>query len=326
MKADTTIVVRDSAELVAVLPFLMGYHPHEAAALVGMRGGRLDFGACFDLPPPDLDDADLQLAAADAAVTALRQAPDHVVIIGYGPPERVTHVVLRVAEALQVVGVRINDVLRVHEGRWWSYACDDQDCCPAEGTPCLPPDSAVAAEATFRGQVALPSRRDLVAQLSPVEGPERAAMIVATERARSRFDGLLDGPGAGKRIRQAGRLAVREAEKRYRSGGVLTDAETAWLGVLLSDLAVEDYAVDRTGPHEWRAGLWTDVLRRVEPVHVPAPACLLGLTAWQLGRGAVARVAVDRALAAEPGHEFAGMLHQLLGFAISPETVRRWRR
>ncbi|WP_433792761.1 DUF4192 domain-containing protein [Actinoplanes sp. CA-252034] len=326
MRADTTLVVRTSAELVAVLPFLMGYHPHETVALVGMRDGRIEFGACFDLPPPDIDESDLRIGTRDVAAGVLRQEPELVVIVGYGPPERITRVVLRIAEVLQTVGVRIDDVLRVHEGRWWSYVCDDQECCPAEGTPCLPSDSVIAAEATYRGQVALPSRRDLVAQVSSVDGPARLAMTAATDRARSRFNGLLEADGATKRIRQAGRLAVREAEKRYRSGGVLTDAETAWLGVLLTDLSVEDYAVDRTGEQEWRAGLWTDVLRRVERVYVPAPACLLGFTAWQLGRGSLARVAVDRALEVEPGHELAGMLHQLLGFAISPAMVRRWRR
>ncbi|MEU8655553.1 DUF4192 domain-containing protein [Actinoplanes philippinensis] len=326
MRADTTLVVNNSAELVAVLPFLMGYHPHETVALVGMRDGRIDFGACFNLPPPDIAETDLRSETREVAAGILRQEPELLVIVGYGPPERITPVVLRIAEVLQTVGVRIDDVLRVHEGRWWSYACEDRECCPAEGTPCLPPDSVIAAEATYRGQVALPSRRDLVAQVASLGGPVRVAMTAATERARKRFNGLLEGEGATKRIRQAGRLAVREAEKRYRSGGILTDAETAWLGVLLTDLAVEDYAVDRTGEHEWRVSLWTDVLRRVEPVYVPAPACLLGFTAWQLGRGALARVAVDRALDAEPGHELAGMLHQLLGFAISPAVVRRWRR
>jgi hypothetical protein len=326
MKADTTLVVRDSADLVAVLPYLMGYHPHESIALVGMRGGRLDFGACFDLPPPDLDESELRLGAREVSAAVVRQEPDLVVIVGYGPPERITPLALRITEVLQAVGIRVDDVLRVHDGRWWSYVCDEPSCCPAEGTPCLPPDSVIATEATYLGQVALPSRRDLVAQLSPVDGPARTAMTVATQRARSRLDGLREGDGAAKRIRQAGRLAVREAEKRYRSGAVLTDAETAWLGVLLCDRSVEDYAVDRVGPQEWRAGLWTDVLRRVEPLYVPAPACLLGFTAWQLGRGALARVAVDRALDTEPGHQLAGMLHQLLGFAISPDMVRRWRR
>ena len=40
------------------------------------------------------------------------------------------------------------------------------------------------------------------------------------------------------------------------------------------------------------------MLRRVEPAYVPAPACLLAFAAWRAGQGALARVAVDRALAA----------------------------
>jgi hypothetical protein len=322
----TDFAVRNFSELVAAVPFLLGYHPHHAVAVVGMRDKVLDFGACFDLPPPEMDEASARAEFGEVAEAIHRQAPDAVVLIGYGPPDRVTPAVLRLAEALLALGVRIDDALRVHEGRWWSYACDNRECCPPEGTPCLPPDSVIAAEATYRGQVALPSRSELIAQVAPVEGPARRAMTAATERARSRFADMVSGSADLKRIRRAGRLAVREAEKRYRSGGVLTDDETAWLGVLLADPGLEDFAVDRVGPQDWRARLWTDVVRRVEPVHVPAPACLLGFTAWMLGRGSLARVAVDRALDAEPGHELADLLHRLLGFAISPEMVRGWRR
>ena len=318
MKADCSLLVTSPSELVAALPFLLGYHPHDSVALIGRRGSDLDFGACFDLPPAGLDEDTARSAAQEVAIGVVRQEPEAVVLVGYGTRRRVTPAVLRVAEALRAVGVRIDDAIRVHEGRWWSYLCEQPRCCPPEGNRCLPSDSVIAAEATFLGQVALPSRRDLVAQVAAVEGPARAAMVAATEAARRRFGELLTGDRDTKRIRQAGRAAVRGAEKRYRSGSALTDDETAWLGVLLADTAVEDYALDRCGRQEWRVRLWTDVLRRVEPVYVPAPACLLGFTAWQLGRGPLARVAVDRATAAEPGHELAGMLHQLLGFGISP--------
>ncbi|GIE32021.1 hypothetical protein Ait01nite_050660 [Actinoplanes italicus] len=324
MKAE--FAIRNFSELIAAVPFLLGYHPHSAVTVVGMRDQVIDFGACFDLPPPDLGEAATRAEFGDVAATIHRQAPETVVIIGYGPSGLITPAVLRTAEALLALGMHIDDVLRVHEGRWWSYACDKRDCCPPEGTPCLPPDSVIATEATYRGEVALPSRADLIALVAPVDGAARQAMTAATDRARSRFADLVTESVDSKRLRREGRLAVREAEKRYRSGGTLTDDETAWLGVLLADPKLEDYAVDRAGPQEWRIRLWTEVLRRVEPVHVPAPACLLGYTAWMLGRGALARVAVDRALAAEPGHELSDLLHRVIGFAISPELVRRLRR
>ncbi|MEV0899563.1 DUF4192 domain-containing protein [Actinoplanes sp. NPDC049802] len=316
MTADCPLVVRTPAELLALLPYLLGYHPHDSIALIGLHGRDLDFGACFDLPPPDRGEE----AARDVAGAVARQRADAVVIVGYGPPRRVTPIALHVTEALRAAGVRIDDVLRVDGGRWWSYLCEDPGCCPPEGSACLPPDSVIAAEATYLGQVALPSREDLIAQVAAVQGPAREGMVAATERARSRFPGLLNDV---RRIRRAGRLAVREAEKRYRSGAALTDDEVAWLGALLTDRVVEDYALDRTSAHHWRVRLWTDVVRRVEPAYVPGPACLLGFAAWRMGWGPLARAAVDRALRAEPGHQLARMLFEILGAGIPPGAMSR---
>ncbi|GAA1589520.1 DUF4192 domain-containing protein [Actinoplanes couchii] len=325
MRFDSSLVIRNPAELIAALPFILGYHPYDSIALLGLRGRDLAFSVCFDLPPADCDSDSLRAGAGEVADAIQWQSPGVVVIVGYGPPRRVTPVILALVEALRAAGVRMDDVIRVGDGRWWSYLCEDPSCCPPDGRPCLPLDSVIAAEATYRGRVALPNRAALIAQVAACQGPIRESMGAATERARRRFRELItgvEGKALAKRIRQTGRAAVREAEKRHRTGGFLDDDEVAWLGVLLADRAVEDFALDRTGETEWRIRLWTDVLRRVEPVHVPAPACLLGFTAWRMGRGALARVAVDRALAVEPAHDLAVMLHQILGFGVPPAMMR----
>jgi hypothetical protein len=325
MTADCALVIRTPSDLIAAVPYLLGYHPVDSVTMVGLTGTRVDFGACYDLPPPDCDEKDAREAATVIAETVARQEAASVVIIGFGPPGRVTPAVLRLAQALQTVRVRVDDAMRVTDGRWWSYFCDNPRCCSPDGTACLPGDSVIAAEATLSGHVALPSRRELVAQVASIEGAARTAMTAATERARRRFSDLLAGdPDAGRygrAIRRAGRTAVRDAERRYRAGRTLTDDEIAWLGALLVDKAVEDFALDRVSPEEWRIRLWTDVLRRVEPAYVAAPACLLSFTAWRAGRGALARVAVDRALHEEPGHQLATIMHNLLGFGLSPHMV-----
>ncbi|WP_430784843.1 DUF4192 domain-containing protein [Actinoplanes sp. G11-F43] len=325
MRSDPALVVRNPAELIAALPFLMGYHPRDSVALVGMRGRDLDFGACFDLPPPGGDEREIRRGVRETAETVRRQHPGGLMIIGYGAAQRVTPVVLCLVEALHGADIRVDEVLRVDGGRWWSYLCTDPGCCSPDGQPCLPADSVIAAEATYLGQVALPDRAAMVAQVAAVDGPARAAMVAATERARRRFGELVretEGRTVGKRIRQAGRAAIREVERRYRSGAALGDDEVAWLGVMLTDRAVEDYALDRLDGTEWRVRLWTDVVRRVEPVYVPAPACLLGFSAWRLGRGALARVAADRALAVDPGHDLAVTLNRVLGFGFGPAVLR----
>ncbi|BBH65388.1 hypothetical protein ACTI_20730 [Actinoplanes sp. OR16] len=315
------VTVRSPSDLIAILPFMLGYHPADSVAVVGLTGPDVDFTACYDIPPPDDPDAVGEVAAAVA-----RQGAASLVIVGFGPPSRVTPAVLALVAALSPLDVRVADALRVTGGRWWSFFCENLRCCPPDGTPCLPADSVIAAEATFRGQVALPSRRHLTDLVAPVDGAERVAMGEATERARKRFSELIaDEPDAKRterRIRRAGQIAVRQAEARYRAGLRLDADETAWLGALLADRAVEDYALDRVTPEDWRIHLWTDVLRRVERAYTPAPACLLGFAAWRAGNGPLARVAVDRALAAEPRHHLAGLLHEVLGFGLSPRLIR----
>ena len=49
-------------------------------------------------------------------------------------------------------------------------------------------------------------------------------------------------------------------------------------------------------------------MRRAQPGYVAAPASLLAVTAWQAGDGALANVALDRALADIPSYSMALLL------------------
>jgi hypothetical protein len=321
MTPDCTIIVRKADELLAVIPYVLGFHPSDSLVVVGLAGGRLvTFGLRLDLDPP-IEPPD---AARFAAVVA-KQPSDAVTLVGYGPPGRVTPAVMRLLDALKESGVLVLEALRVTDGRWWSYLCESSRCCPDDGTPCPPPGNALAAQEVFRGRVALPDRQALVAQVAAVTGAARERMAAATAGVRQRLIDLygedVRAGAHGRFVRRAGRIAVRNAEQRHRAGRPLTDDEVAWLGVLLVDGVVFDYALDRSTGDEWRIRLWTDVLRRVEAAYVPAPACLLALAAWQDGQGALARVAVQRALAEAREHRMAGLLDRLLLSGFGPQAV-----
>lgn len=313
---DRSFLIRSTADIVAVTPYLLGFHPADSLVVVGMAGGRIVFGARNDLPPPPPD---------ELAATVVAQGVRSAAVLGYGPPAAVTPAVLLCAVALRAAGVQVHEMLRVTGDRWWSYGCDKPGCCPPEGNPCPPPTGEVAAEAVFRGMVALPDRQALVAQVAPVEGEARAAMRAATDRAVSRMTDLvgrdLQAGRSGGLVRRDGRAAMREAERRSRAGRALTDDEAAWLGVLLTDAVVHDYALDRSDGLPWRVRLWAEVTRRVDPAHAAGPACLLAHAAWRAGDGALARVAVDRALKESPGHPTAEMLDDLLCAAVGPHTA-----
>lgn len=328
------LTVRSTADLITAVPYLLGFHPSESVVMVAMRDTRIIFVARGDLPPGAHGDAP-GVARFLADVVGAQDAQT-ATIIGYGPAERVTPVIDEIRAAFDPAAAgralpRLLDALRVTDGRYWSYFCDNPRCCPIDGTPFDPTTSQFAAEATVAGQVALPDRAALVRQVEPVTGPARDSMRRATALAEERLADLLDdAPPAdllgGRTLRRAGAAAVTAALARHREGGVLTDDEVGWLTLLLTHLPVRDDAWERTDGTEWHLTLWTDVLRRAEPDLVPAPACLLSFTAWRAGQGALAAVALERALVAQPDYSMAHLLGDLLARGVPPSRLDGWPR
>jgi Domain of unknown function (DUF4192) len=111
----------------------------------------------------------------------------------------------------------------------------------------------------------------------------------------------------------------------YRaSGRYATDYQVAWITVALRDLRVRDDAWARMDPAHADAHqrLWTDVTRRAQPGYVAGPASLLAFVAWQSGDGALANVALDRALADEPRYSMAQLLRQVITAGTPPSLAR----
>ena len=320
----------------------MGFHPGRSLVIVGFGGPRGTIRVTFryDLPDPPDPAAAADIAEHAAAVLS-GQRIRKAVVIGYGDGVVVTPVAERAAAALRAAGIVPCDVLRVADGRYWSYLCGRPDCCPPEGTPFDALAHPAAAELAVAGHAAYPSRDAMAASIAPVTGVAAEAMRRATDAASQRAwdlvgaeakrpgaagrDAGLDGSGAPPRLADAGRAAVREAIARYRSGGRLTDdEEIAFLSVMLADLRVRDDAWARMDPGYCQAHLllWTDLVRKACPEYVPAVASLLAFTAWQAGNGALANMAIDRALAADPGYSMAHLIYQAVSAGLPPSQAR----
>ncbi|MCX5068312.1 DUF4192 domain-containing protein [Micromonospora lupini] len=318
--------VRSPADLLAAVPYLLGFHPADSVVAVALRGRQIIFAARADLPDPSTDPVD---SARHLAGVIQRQGADAATVVGYGPPDRVTPSVDAVRAALTGVGLEVLDALRVTDCRWWSYLCAEADCCPPEGRRYDPTANPVTASAVFAGQVALPDRAALAAQVAPVDGAARDALHAATVQAERRLVELLeqapDGDLLGGRaLRSAGVAAVREAQRRQRRGERLDDDEVAWLSLLLSHLPVRDHAWERTDGRDRDIALWTDVLRRAEPELTAAPGALLAFAAWRAGQGALAAVALERTLSLHPDYSLALLLDDLLRRGVPPSELDGW--
>ncbi|MGA8113221.1 MAG: DUF4192 domain-containing protein [Actinocatenispora sp.] len=338
------ITIGNPGDLLAMIPYLLGFHPTDSMVAVGMRDHSVVFTLRLDLPapaghePPDGETSDAPdrpgpWTDPDRLVAVLSaQSLTGVILAGFGPDERVRPASTRFGESLRAAGLPLLDRLRAEDDRYWSYECADPTCCPATGTQYGARQRRVAAEATVAGLVALPSRETLAGHVAPVRGAERRAMDEATDRAEARCVALIESTGgphdAVDELIAEGLAAVRAAVTRYRSDpdrpetaqARLSDDEVAWLGVVLSSTRIRDEAwtlVDGADLAGHRA-LWTDVVRRVHPDYVPAPAALLGFVSWQAGDTAFGGIALGRALEADPAYPMALMLAQVMAAGVPP--------
>jgi hypothetical protein len=328
-----SVRIGSPASMLAVVPHLLGFVPQSSLVVIGAGPprGRVHVTLRFDLPDPPDEAASREIAAHAAAVLA-RERLRTAIVIGYGPEDLVSPLAGIVRGELSTAGLDLKDVLRAEDGRYWSYVCGNPACCPAEGVPFDGPAHPAAEVMATEGKTVLADRAALAATIAPVGGLARQSMRQATLRAEQHAVMLLAQASRSGRERAARRLvtseglsAVSEAIETYRRGGKLaSDDQVAWLSVALADLRVRDDAWARMDPG-WREAhrrLWVDLLRRAEPPYVPAPAALLAFTAWQSGDGALANVALDRALDADPGYSMAQLLREAIDCGAPPSMAR----
>jgi len=319
------------ADILAAVPHLLGFHPARSLVVIGAGGprDRVKLGFRYDLPDPP--DAGITRQIAEHAVAVLdKRGATAVIAVGYGPGRLVTPLVDAFTAAARRGGLAVRDLLRVEDGRYWSYLCRNVNCCPAEGVPFDPGSHPVTAAMSEAGLAAYPDRAALARTLAPLTGERATARDRAAGRACAQAAALAEraaGRGGNplRLVISEGRRAVRDAIARYRDGVAITDDDQlAWLVISLAHLPVRDDAWARMEPSHRAAHLrlWTDLVRSAADAWVPAPAALLAFTAWQCGDGALASIAIERALASDPGYSMALLLRDILDAGVPPSEAR----
>ena len=322
--------VGSPTDLLAVVPHLLGFIPDRSLVIAAARGPRLriEITLRFDLPDPPGSQAAAAIAAHAISVLGSQHFTT-AIVIGYGPGPLVTPLADAIREAIPRSGLELRDVLRVEGNRYWSYLCQNPSCCPPAGVPFDTEGHPASAALTVgSGQQILASRDDLAATIAPVTGPVAKAMGRETIRAQRIAARLVaraaSNDGSARPVIQHGLKAVQAAITSYRDGGTIElTSQLAWLSVALTSLWVRDDAWARMDPCHARAHerLWTDLTRHAQPGYVAAPACLLAFTSWQNGDGALANLALDRALADTPGYSMALLLRDTIDAGAPPSLA-----
>jgi hypothetical protein len=326
MSAPAVARLSGPGEILAVLPSLCGFPPQESLVLLSLRGPRRRLGltARVDLPDPT-DEQDL------AAVCAERMAGDgaaSVVVTVLSEHGRRSGLVDAVRDALAEREVGVLEALHVSAGRWTSYTCSSA-CCPAEGTPV--PDAPpvlglVRAEQAVTGRAVLASRDELVRSLAP---PVLLAAAAASQHLEQAAQAWLRARA------EHGAVAARRSTldhvqvllDRVAAGVPVGPVDAAVVAVGLADVQARDAVATLILTREQELlSLLVQVARQVvAPDDVPV-CTLVAWTAYARGEGALANVALDRALAGRPEYSLALLLRSALDGGVHPDEVRSLAR
>ncbi|MEO6206250.1 MAG: DUF4192 domain-containing protein [Mycobacteriales bacterium] len=320
-------------EIVAALPHVCGFVPSESLVVVSLRGLRKRMGITmrFDLAAC----APADLAAAEVVARLRHDQADQALLVVFteqdGPLPR-SALVSVVSAGCAAEGIAVHEALLVRDGRWFSYDCQNNRCCPRDGTPIpessgSPGLSLLAAESVLDGRAVRGSRAELAASVAPPGFLAARAAEQAQEHAFERWAQRIGADGDGAE-RAAATARWESALGQAREGRfVLTAQEVADLAVWLHDIGLRDAILVRIvdeSEHLLALLLW--LARMTAPPEDAAVCTLLAVTAWVRGDGALANIALDRALATDPDYSLATLVRIGLDRAVPPRQVKQWLR
>jgi len=298
-------------DLLAAIPFLIGYHPSDSLVLVAIKEGIISMAMRIDYPQNENTDGydllahHLKLDGADSALMIAYVPSDKPELYETG-----AEVLGYMAISLLKNAIEIRESIEVIGSRWRSVICEDISCCPPEGNPLPDFDSSrVAAEQVMAGRtlpfIDVSKLADSIAAL-PNIGPEFIAQVES-------YFVHEEAPDLNEKQRD-GATAVVDLGQLYELGRGNSDPDlVAQVIGRLSDIQVRDYALgihsEETIDAYW--AMWKELLR-IAPVGYVAPiASIFAAVAYESGQGALAHKALDRALIDNPGYSLALLLRRV---------------
>ena len=315
--------VKTPHDLLAAVPFLIGYHPTNSLVLISIKSDVLEMAMRIDFPinPPE---GTYQLLASHLK----RDFADGAMIVAYEPSGNSSgeEVLQNAADAVSQLGIPIRELMLVRNRRWRSLLCHDLDCCPIDGQPIEDFESSrIAAEQVANGKI-LP--------YSDSEGLSDS--ISATQLSK---DINWNAQVIGFRIdpednelnakQRDGAESVMLLADFYIQDGFCKDYDLiARVLGRLSDIQVRDYALgcqdEKTMDAYW--AMWRDLLRIAPPKFIAPVASLFAAIAYENGEGALAHRALDRAIEDQPEYSLSRLLRRVFSSGWPPSGFAQLRR
>jgi hypothetical protein len=308
-------------DLLAAIPFLIGYHPENSLVLVALKDDNVGMAMRVDMPT-DIAPESYDLLASHFQ----REAADAALIVAYVDSESDPEAVLiNTSAALLRAGISIKESLIVSDGRYRSMLCHDSECCPPLGSPIPDIDSSrIAAEHVIAGHpMPFANVSGLVQSIAalPSAMQESWQSEVRAFWIESDSESLLD-------LQRDGATAVIDLAGEYALGRGAEDRELAARVIgRISDIQVRDYALgshnDETADAYWQ--MWRELLLIAPRGFVAPIASIFAALAYERGEGALAHKALDRALADDERYSLALLLRRVFTAGWPPQSFSAMR-
>lgn len=327
------LVIADPDSIVASLPYIVGFTPFDSLVVMWIEAGCVRLTMRLDLPA---EGAEIELW--QEAVLVHQRNHDEVILCVVPADRQAVRersgelrgqaLVTSLLESLRSTDCAVRDALLVVDQRWWSYLCQEPECCPAAGTEVDPATAdAIAARFALAGVARLPDRDAVVAlcaadpgrqaEVLPLLRHARRTLLARWADSSARAPGLEDWRDGAIALAQEA-LLTRPARDPHRVAEVL---------VSLCDVRVRDTVLweiahsARHDPH--RAFDRAAELLRCAPAGVVAPiGTVTALLAWLIGDGVRAVAALERVHEEDPEYALAQLLGRSIAAGLSPAGWR----
>jgi hypothetical protein len=310
-------------DLLAAIPFLIGYHPQDSLVLVALKDEAVGMAMRVDMP--------VGVSAEGYDLLAshfLRDGADGAFIVAYVGEGAVDpeNVLINTSAALVRAGIDIKESLIVRDNRFRSLICSDPTCCPPEGSAI--PDlgsSRIAAEHVIAGHPMpfenvdglVQSIAAVASSFESVWADEVQAFWVSSDSEEI------------QELQRDGATAIIDLVGEYREGRGAEDRELAARVIgRLSDIQVRDFALgshtDESADYYW--AMWRDLLRIAPRGFVAPIACLFAAMAYERGEGALAHKGLDRGLGDDDQYSLAHLLRRVFTAGWPPQSFSAMRK
>jgi hypothetical protein len=309
-------------DLLAAIPFLIGYHPIDSLVLVSIKDDCVGMAMRIDYP---IDQSEIAFDLCASHISA--DEADGALIVAYQPRDRSDgdEVLAQTTAALSRAGIAIYESILIAEGSYRSLLCHDITCCPIEGRPVPPHDSSrIAMESVVAGHP-MP-----FASFAELGSSVRSNLLAQEEQWLERVQKSYVDPSDSdlNNLQRDGATAVIDLANDFITHGISTDQDLiAHVLGRLSEIQVRDFAL---GSHDGESAvgyqsMWMHLLRSAPPGFVAPVACLAAAIAYEHGDGALARAALDRAFADSPTYSLALLLKRVFSAGWPPQSFAQMR-